>query len=145
MRLSSTDSLRNTEASWEIADALAGALVHGKGCDVLIVQKHATRIRRNQSDDHVKRGRFTRAVWSQQAYDFALLHADRDAVDDLPATVYLGNIFRLEGMHVATSCPYGGCFWRARLRCRQPAAYHPSPTRSIVCPSYHRLSVCPPL
>ncbi len=57
----------------QVADALAGATVHGQRRDVLAVDGDAAAIGRHQAHDHVKAGGLAGAVGTEQADDFATL------------------------------------------------------------------------
>jgi len=73
----------------EVADATAGALVHGEVGDFFFVELDDAGIRTDEPDDHIKAGGFAGSVGAEEADDFALLDGDGDVVDDLAATIAL--------------------------------------------------------
>ena len=77
--------------------------MHWQGRKVLAVEKNAAAIRRNQTDDHVKRRGFASTVWAEQAYDFAALYFDGNILDDFAEFVALGNVLNTEDAHELSS------------------------------------------
>ena len=60
----------------------------------------------NESHDHVKRRRLSRAVWTEQSYYLTLLQPQGDVVHDFSTPIDLGQAFDLE--HAATDQPLAG-------------------------------------
>jgi hypothetical protein len=73
----------------EVADAAAGALVHGEVGDFFFVELDDPGIGTDEADDHVEAGGFAGSVGAEEADDFSLLHGDGDVVDDLAASIAL--------------------------------------------------------
>ncbi len=75
----------------QIADAHAGALVHGLGGDVLAIQQDAAGVGGDQAGDHVEAGGLARAVRAEQADSLAAVQPQADALHHRPAAERLGD------------------------------------------------------
>ncbi len=64
--------------------------------DVPVIDVHATRIRRDEADDHVERGGLPRPVRAQQPDDLALPQRDVDLIHDAPLLVDLDQLLRAD-------------------------------------------------
>src|SRR4051812_40303345 len=66
---------------WQITKAKLSPFIHGQPGDIAVVEKNLTLVWLDQSDDHVKCCCFSRSVWAQKTYDFALFNINRNMVD----------------------------------------------------------------
>ena len=121
----------------QIAHTEIRALVHRHARHLFAGKDDSSRVRHDETDDHVKRGRFAGTIWPQQADDFSRTHGHVHAIDHGPAVVDLSQLLSVEQKLVAraASCPRS----RHRRLCvhrfggRPPAAGGPgSGGRSIV-------------
>ncbi|MNP56085.1 hypothetical protein D3C76_1507820 [compost metagenome] len=60
--------------------------------DVFIINDNVASIARDNPDHHIKGGGFTRAVWTQQANDFAGVHGQTDIFHDAAAFIGFGEV-----------------------------------------------------
>jgi hypothetical protein len=58
---------------------------------VRIVDRNLTAIAGDKTNNHIKRGGFTRAIGAEQAYNLALLDMQRDFFDDFTSFEVLAN------------------------------------------------------
>ena len=58
---------------WQIANTQLRTLVHGHTCNIQIIEEYLSIIGSNQSCGHVKGGRFTSTIRTQQAHNLPLL------------------------------------------------------------------------
>jgi len=75
----------------EVADASPGALVHREVGDFFFVELDDAGIGTDEADDHVEAGGFAGSVGAEETDDFTLLDGDGDVIDDLAATIALGD------------------------------------------------------
>src|SRR5207248_6892839 len=73
----------------EVAQAEAGALVHGELADVLAVEEDLALVGGDLAGGHAEAGGLAGAVGAEQADDLADVHVEIDAVHDLAAAVVL--------------------------------------------------------
>src|SRR5258706_15560981 len=71
----------------QIPNARAGPAVHGHSCNVLPIEQDAARNRLHQTHYHVKSSGLSRAIWPQEPHYFALLHLNRNTVNNAAAAV----------------------------------------------------------
>jgi len=83
----------------QVADAGAGAAVHGQVGDVLLVDADHALVGADQADDHVEAGGLAGAVGAEQADDLPAVDAHADVADDLAALVALGEVLCGERGH----------------------------------------------
>ena len=62
-------------------------------------KQHATLIGPHETDHHIKRRGFSRAIGAEQADDFTRLHVDGNAVHHPSLAVFFGQIFRFQQTH----------------------------------------------
>jgi hypothetical protein len=91
-----TEFTKNGSFLRQIADAVLRPLVHGKFGDVGAIQKNLSPVGFYQAYDHVKGGRFSGAIGTQQTDDLSLIDFQRNPFYHLPATVGLHDIFGSE-------------------------------------------------
>src|SRR5437588_2786877 len=66
----------------QIADSLLRAEIHRQLGDVFVAEGDVAAVRLHESDDHVERRRFSRAVRSEESDDLALPNVDRHVAHD---------------------------------------------------------------
>ena len=65
-------------------------------CNIRVVDRNGAGVRTHDTDHHIKRGGFSRAVGSQQTDRFAPLDMNADAVDHTPFLVGFREIMSSE-------------------------------------------------
>ena len=73
----------------QIADAQAGAQVHGQVGDDTAVELHRSAVRFDNAHHHVEGGGLAGPVGTEQTDDFARLDVDGNAIDHRPFVVFL--------------------------------------------------------
>src|SRR3954467_2328941 len=71
----------------QVADASTRTLVHRQFGNVIIVEKHAPRIRADKADDHVERSCLSRSVRPEKSDHLSVVNTDRDIIHHPPATI----------------------------------------------------------
>ena len=115
----------------QVAQAQAGAFVHGQAGDVPAVERDAAGVGADQAHDHVKAGGLAGAVGAEQADDFAGAHFHREVVHHLARAVALGQAGC--GEHQSAAAFLG----RMRMDTRAPS---PPPSMRPVLMSYFTVS-----
>ena len=90
----------------QVADAHAGALVHGLGGDVLAVQHDAAAIGRHQAGDHIEAGGLARAIGTQKAHHLAAVQPQAHVLHHRAAAERFGD--RIDEQAVFDRCRSGG-------------------------------------
>jgi hypothetical protein len=85
----------------QVANAHLCPLVHGLRCYVPVVQENIPVIRFNQAYHHIERSGFAGSIWSQQAYDLALVYFYRYVINNRSGAIAFDKII---GMYAGAQC-----------------------------------------
>src|ERR1700712_635530 len=88
----------------QIADACAGAAVHGLMTDIQVIDQYTTLVGLDQADDHIEAGGLASTVGAQKADDLTAVDGQADVTYDLAGFVSLGQVLGFQRCHYWAFC-----------------------------------------